>query len=98
VEPLAIIDLLQELTDALPGLVQVGILPEIDLLILERFDKALHLGIVVGIAAPAHADADARRLQQLGIRGRGLLHAAIRVMSQARPLPAKARPAYCRCN
>jgi hypothetical protein len=39
-------------------------------------------GVVVGIAAPTHADGDAVLLQQVGILGGSVLHTAIRVMHQ----------------
>src|SRR5882762_561824 len=85
VQALLVVDLLDEGADAARGFMVIAIEPAIDLLGLERRHEALGLGVVVGIADPAHADADAVRLQELAVVGAGILHAAIGVMDQAAP-------------
>src|SRR5258708_17713331 len=82
VEPLLVIDPLDEFADARLGLDQVTIFGSVNLLILKRLHKALGLGIVVGISAPAHADDHAVLLQQIDVSAAGILHAAIGMMHQ----------------
>ena len=55
----------------------------VDLLVFEGSHEALGFGVVVRIAGAAHADAQAARLQSIGVGGAGILHAAVRVMDQA---------------
>ena len=55
----------------------------VDLLLLERLHEALRLGIVVGIADPAHAGGNAVLLQQIGVVAAGILDAAVGVVDQA---------------
>ena len=90
VEPLAIIDLLDEAADHLSSLIGVTVAAPIYLLLLERFHKALRLGIVIGIADPAHARQDVVGGEQRRVFAAGVLHAAIaklacRCVSSAQP-------------
>src|SRR5882724_12538145 len=82
VEPLLVIDPLDEFADACPGVGQVTIFGSVDLLVFKRFHKALGFGIVVGIAPPAHADGHTVLLQQINVSAAGILYAAIGMMHQ----------------
>ena len=54
VQALLVVDLVDEGADAALGFMVIAIEPAIDLLGLERLHEALGLGVVVGIATPAH--------------------------------------------
>src|SRR5450631_4950118 len=73
VQALLVVDLLDEGADAARGFMVIAIEPAIDLLGLERLHEALGLGVVVGIADPAHAGDNAARLEQLGVVATGIL-------------------------
>src|SRR5712671_1537510 len=83
VAPLAIIDLLDEAADHFPRLVGIAVAAPIHLLLLERFHKALRLGIVVRIADPAHARLDIVGGEQGAVLTARILHAAIGMMDEA---------------
>lgn len=65
------------------GLGQIRVFVAVDFLVLERLHEQLALGVVVGVAAPAHADLDAVGFEQIGIISRCILHTAVGVMHQA---------------
>lgn len=52
---------------------QVPIFVAIDFLVLQRLHERFALGVVVGIAAAAHADLDAMGPEQIGVISRGIL-------------------------
>src|SRR5580704_17399404 len=67
VQALLVVDLVDEGADAALSLLVIAVAPAIGLLGLERLHEALGLGVVVGIADPAHAGGNAVRLQRLGV-------------------------------
>ena len=74
VQALGVVDLLDEGADAARGFMVIAIEPAVDLLGLERLHEALGLGVVVGIADPAHAGLNVvggqdRRIVTAGILG-----------------------------
>jgi len=77
-----IVDLLDEGADRGACVADVSIGSSIDLLVLERLDEALRLGVVVGIADAAHARLDVVPFQQLGVLAARILHAAIGMVDQ----------------
>src|SRR5438067_7717779 len=83
VEPLLVVDAFDEFADRGVGVGQIAIFGSVNLLVLECFDKALRLGIVVGISAPAHTDGHTVLLQQINVSAAGILHAAIGMMHQS---------------
>ena len=54
----------------------------IDFFGFECLHEALGLGIVVGVAGPAHADGDIVAGEAPAVFGRGILHAAIGMMNE----------------
>ena len=82
-EPLAVVGLLDEASDAGAGIASIAIGAAVDLLLLERFHEALGLGVVVGIADPAHARLDIVIAQDLRVIAAGILHTPVRVMDEA---------------
>ena len=79
-QALTIVELVNEVADACSGFFKGFVLVEVDLLVFERPDEALCFGVVIGIAAPAHADFYAGVLEGLDIGFRGILHAPVGVM------------------
>jgi hypothetical protein len=84
VESCFAVHLLNELADAPMGLGKVVVLEPMDLLILQGLEEALGLSIVVGVARPAHADANPLGLDQVGTGLRGIRDPTIRVVDQPR--------------
>ena len=68
-----------------PAAAVIAMAGAVDLFALEGSDKALGLGVVVGIADPAHAGGDAVPVEHAGVLGTGVLHAAVGMMDQAAP-------------
>jgi hypothetical protein len=85
VESLFVIPLINELADTPTGLDQPLLRQAIDFLVLQGFDEALGLGIVVGVPGPTHADPHSIRLEPGGIGVGRLWHPTVRVMDQSRP-------------
>src|SRR5215468_9403210 len=81
-QPTTVVDFIQKPPDPAPGIGEVFVLVEIYLVILERFHKALTLGIVVRISLTAHADPNVMLIEQPRVIVRRVLHAAIRMMNQ----------------
>ena len=77
-----IVELVDEVADAGSCFFKGFVLVEIDLLVFEGSDEAFCFGVVIGVAAPAHADFNAGILESVYIGFRGLLHAPVRVMHQ----------------
>jgi hypothetical protein len=72
-----------------PRASQVLVFEQIDFLVFQRFDEALSLGLVVGVAGSAHADPDPMRLEQVRLRVGGVLDPPIGVVGQVRPNAAR---------
>ena len=68
-QALAVIDLVDEGADVARRVAVIAIASAVDLFALEGSDEALGLGVVVGIADPAHAGGDALALQEAGVLG-----------------------------
>jgi hypothetical protein len=83
VQPVLVVDLCDEAIDATAGIADVGEGPAVDLLRLQGLHEAFGLGVVEGIAGPAHAYGDVVFGKSLAIGDGGVLHAAIGVMDQA---------------
>ena len=66
-QALLVIDAFDELANAPTRVSEIEILGTIDLLVLQRLDKRLGLGVVVRIATPAHADQNAMIGEQLDV-------------------------------
>ena len=81
-QPPTVVDFIQKPPDPAPGIGEVFVLVEINLVILERFHKALTLGIVVRVSLPAHADPNVMLIEHPRVIVRRVLHAAIRMMNQ----------------
>src|SRR2546423_11496042 len=77
VQALAVVDLVDEGADVVCRDAVITIAGGVDLFTLERSDEALGFGVVVGIADPAHAGGNSVGLQQAGVLGTGVLHAAV---------------------
>ncbi len=82
-QALFVVDLRDKAVDVAAGVAQVGKCFAVDLFGLERFHEAFSLGVVEGIAWPAHADGDVAIGKPLAIGDRRVLHAAVGVMDQA---------------
>ena len=82
-QPLGIVDFVDEAADLGLGMGQVAIGSAIDFLLFEGFHEALRLGVVVGAGDPAHARLDVMRRQPLDVVGAGILDAAVGVVDQA---------------
>ena len=84
-QALAIVDLVDEAADVARRVAVIAIAGAVDLFALEGSDEALGLGVVVRIADPAHAGGDPVGLQEAGVLGTGVLHAAVGMVDQAAP-------------
>jgi len=83
VQPLAIINVLDEGGKTILDIVHRPVLPEVDLLGLQGLDEALGCRIVVGVALAGHADSEAVGKQLLHVVSGGILDPAIRVMDDS---------------
>ena len=79
-QPLAIINVLDEVGKTILDIVHRPVLPEVDLLGLQGPDEALGCRIVVGVAFVGHADPEAVCKQLLHVVVGGILDPAIRVV------------------
>ena len=77
-----IVEVVDEVADTGSGFFKGFVLVEIDLLVFEGSDEAFCFGVVIGIAAPAHADLYAGLLEGFDIGIGGILHTPVRVMHQ----------------
>lgn len=82
-EALLVVDLRDEAVDAATGVIEVDESLAVDLFGLERLHEAFGLGVVEGIARPAHAEGDVTIGKPLAVGDGGVLHAAIGMMDQA---------------
>lgn len=82
VQALAIVELVDEVADAGLGFFEGLVLVEIDLFVFEGSDEALGFGVVIGIAAPTHADPYAGFTEGVYMGFRGILHAPVGVIYQ----------------
>ena len=76
-QALPVIDAFDELANAPPRVGEIEILGAINFLVLQRLDERLGLGVVIRIAAPAHADANAMLSEQLDVITGSVLHSLI---------------------
>ena len=83
-EPLAVVKDFDPFKDGRLRLGACGKLAAMDQLAFERAPEAFHQGVVMAVAATAHARNNARQRQSLPITFRGVLDAAIGMMHQAR--------------
>ncbi len=81
-----VVDIGNKAIDPATSVTDVGEGLAVDLFGLERLHEAFSLGVVEGIAWPAHANGDVAIRQFLAIGDRGVLHAAIGVVDQAAAL------------
>src|SRR5262245_32094582 len=81
--PLAVIEAFEIFKDRSSGLAVSLVLLLVDQLGLETGEEAFHHGVVVAVAAAAHAWLDAVTLQHPPVTLTGVLHTAIAVMQQA---------------
>ena len=72
-EALPVVDLLDEATNGLARRADVAVVTPVDFLLLEGLHKALRLGVVVGVADPAHARLDAVCREFGGVVAAGIL-------------------------
>jgi hypothetical protein len=84
VQAFLVIHLIEEVTKAGLGLGKVSVLSEVDFLILERFDEALGLGVIIEISGPTHTDPYLMGFEHAGVSLGRILHATIRMMDQGR--------------
>src|SRR5271165_3740201 len=82
-QPLAVIDLFDELSDMGSGLGQVAVFLPVNLFVLERFHERFAGSIVVWVAPAAHADADSVLFEQPGVIVRCVLNAAVGMVSES---------------
>jgi hypothetical protein len=85
VESFVVRHLLDAWAAAAAGRGEILVLEQMDCLVLQRLEDALRLGMVRGVAGAAHADPDPMCLEQGGVRVRGIVPPAIRVVHQPRP-------------
>src|SRR5262249_42435320 len=83
-EPLLIVNLLNERSDTRLGVAKIAVTPSIHFFHLESLHETLCPGVVIRIAWPTHADRDAVCFQPLHIIGTRVLNTTIRVMYQTR--------------
>jgi len=87
-DPRAVVEGLDVVEDCLASLVSGGEALAVDELDLESRPEALRAGVVMAVAAPAHADGDAGLAEFLPVIAAGILAAPIAVMDQALGRPA----------
>ena len=80
---LVIIDLLNEIGKPFHHVPYRFIFTQVHLLVFKRFEKALHLGIIIGITFPRHTDGKAATLEVIYVFHWGVLHALVGVVNDA---------------
>lgn len=93
-----VVDIRNEAIDPATRVCDVGERLAVDLFGFERLHEAFSLGVIEGIAWPAHADRDVTISQYLAIGDRGVLHAAIGVMDQAAALRVPGLDCLVQCR
>jgi hypothetical protein len=85
VEPLGVVDVIEELAQVSFSLGTCLVVLEMDRLSLERLEEALGFGVVGGMARrrPTHSRPDL--LQTADLLGAGVLHAAVGVVNEPAP-------------
>jgi len=81
-EPLLVVDTIQELANLVLRVCQIPILTAVDLFVFESLHERLTSGVVVGIALAAHANLGPVLLEEVRVIHGGVLHAAIRVVHE----------------
>ena len=82
-QPLVIINFLDEMGKPILDIVHGSIFPEIDLLGFQGFDETLNRRVVVRIPLAGHADAEAVLMEDIHIVTRGILNTPIGVMNDS---------------
>jgi hypothetical protein len=77
VQAFLVVDVLQELPDAKAGIFQIQVVTAIDLFVSQGLHERLAGGVIVGMAAPRHANHNAVGLQRSHIVQVGVLHATV---------------------
>ncbi len=72
------------MVDTFPSIHHIPVLPQIYFLTLQRLEETLRLSVIIGIAFPAHTDADPMLPKSVRICVSGILHASVRMVDQAR--------------
>jgi hypothetical protein len=83
VEAVGVVDILDEGADAVAGVFEVGVGRAVGFLGFERLHEAFGLGVVVGIAWPAHGALKASLVEPRCVLARSVLDAAIGVVDEA---------------
>ena len=83
-QPLRIVDRFDERFQVHQRIFECSIFLQIHLLVLQRLEETLCLGILVRIPSCRHADPRADRFEPFHVRPAHLLHAAIRMMNHSR--------------
>src|SRR5262245_54882997 len=84
-EPLLIVDLLNEGSDRRVGILEVAIPSAIDFFYFQCLDETLGPRVVIGITGPAHADGDPPGFQSPDVFAAGILNTPVGMMHQAWP-------------
>src|SRR5436190_10658280 len=82
-EPLLVIDLLNECSDAGFGVSEIPIAPSIDFFAFECLHETLGPSVVPGIAWPAHAHDDAGSLQLFNVFSTRVLNTPVGMVNQS---------------
>jgi hypothetical protein len=82
-QPLVIINLLNEVGKPILDIGHGSIFPEVDLLGFQGFEKTLSRRVVVGISFAGHADAEAMLMEDLHVVARCILNPPIGVMNDS---------------
>lgn len=85
-QPLRVVIALDELRDVIAQIIQIDVLGSVNLLPLQRLEKALAAGVVLRVCRPAHTWHDAIPVQDRDVLGRRVLDAAVGVVDQASQL------------
>src|SRR5215211_1700932 len=84
VQSLLVVDLLYELGYVPLCFLKAAVVLKVDLLHLQRSEKALGLGILVGVAYRSHTDPYSALLQASNVLSAGILNALIGMVDQPR--------------
>src|SRR6266542_3067778 len=83
-QPLGVVHVLDEAAEVRLGFCEGLVVLQVHLLMLERAEEALSLGVLVGIADRRHADARAGTFQAGDIGGAGVLDTLVAMVDQSR--------------
>ncbi len=80
-DPLPLVDLLNELPDLCQGIGKLFVFREIHLLFLDRAHQPLGIAVLLGVALRRHTDLDIVLPQQADVIPRGVLHPLVIVVN-----------------